>query len=69
MSWQTLDLAQANYTITKKKLLAIIFALDKFHSYLFGPIIIVFLDHATLNFLFKKSNVKLRVKGVTRFLH
>ncbi|RDY04172.1 Retrovirus-related Pol polyprotein from transposon 17.6, partial [Mucuna pruriens] len=48
-----LDLAQANYTTTKKELLAILFALDKLCSYLFGSKIVVFSDHAALKFLLK----------------
>ncbi|RDX90042.1 putative mitochondrial protein, partial [Mucuna pruriens] len=46
---------------TKKELLAIVFALDKFHSYLLGSKIIVFSDHAALRFLLKKPNAKSRL--------
>ncbi|RDX98494.1 Retrovirus-related Pol polyprotein, partial [Mucuna pruriens] len=42
---RTLDSAQANHTTTEKELLAIIFALDKFCSYLLGSKIVVFSDH------------------------
>ncbi|RDX91071.1 Retrovirus-related Pol polyprotein, partial [Mucuna pruriens] len=49
--------SHANYTSTEKELLAIVFALDKFCSYLFGSKIIVFSDHAALKFLLKKPNV------------
>ena len=42
----TLDVAQANFTTTEKELLAIIFALEKFRSYLHGTRIIVYTDHA-----------------------
>ncbi|RDX83590.1 hypothetical protein CR513_35461, partial [Mucuna pruriens] len=65
---RTMDLAQMNYTTTEKELLAIIFALDKFRSYLLGSKIIIFSDHAALKFLLKKPNAKLRLirdkKGV-----
>ncbi|RDX81301.1 Retrovirus-related Pol polyprotein, partial [Mucuna pruriens] len=54
-------LVHSNYTTTEKELLAIVFALDKFCSYLLGSKIIVFFDHATLRFLLKKPNAKPRV--------
>ncbi|RDX96265.1 Retrovirus-related Pol polyprotein from transposon 17.6, partial [Mucuna pruriens] len=57
----TLDSAQANYSTTEKELLTILFALDKFHSYLLGSKIIVFSDHAALKFLLKKPDAKLRL--------
>ena len=40
-----LDEAQINYTTTKKELLAIVYAFDKFRSYLMGQIVIVYSDH------------------------
>nr|KYP47205.1 Retrovirus-related Pol polyprotein from transposon 17.6 [Cajanus cajan] len=45
----------------KKKLLAIIFTLDKFRSYLFGSRVIVFIDHAALKYLLKKADSKPRL--------
>jgi len=56
----TLDVAQANYTTTEKQLLAIVFALEKFRSYLLGSLVVVFTDHATLNYLLKKAEFKPR---------
>ncbi|RDY10830.1 Retrovirus-related Pol polyprotein, partial [Mucuna pruriens] len=47
---RTMDLAQINYTTTEKELLATVFALDKFHSYLLGSKIIIFSNHAALKF-------------------
>ncbi|RDX86932.1 Retrovirus-related Pol polyprotein, partial [Mucuna pruriens] len=58
---RTMDLAQQNYTTTEKELLAIVFALDKFRSYLLGSKIIVFSNHATLRYLLKKPNAKPRL--------
>ena len=45
---RTLDATHVNYTTVEKELLAIVFALDKFKSYLVGSKIIVFSDHARL---------------------
>ena len=44
----TLNEAQLNYTITEKAMLAVVFACDKFRSYLIGTKVIVFTDHAAL---------------------
>lgn len=45
---RTLDSAQCNYSTTEKELLAVVFALDKFRSYLLGTKVIVYSDHAAL---------------------
>ena len=60
-SSRTLDVAQANYTTTEKELLAIVFALEKFRSYLLGTRIIVYTDHAALKYLLKKVDSKPRL--------
>ncbi|RDX80259.1 hypothetical protein CR513_39207, partial [Mucuna pruriens] len=49
-----MDPTQLNYTTIEMELLAILFAMDKFHSFLLGSKIIVFSNHATLKFLLKK---------------
>ena len=41
--------------------LAIIFALEKFRSYLIGSNVIIFVDHATLRYLFAKKDAKPRL--------
>ena len=50
-----------NYTTTEKELLAIVFALDKFHSYLIGTFIVVFTDHAALRYFLSKKDAKARL--------
>jgi len=55
---KTLNSAQMNYTITEKELLAIVFACDKFRSYLVGSPVVVFSDHAALKYLFLKMDSK-----------
>ncbi|RDY05422.1 Retrovirus-related Pol polyprotein, partial [Mucuna pruriens] len=45
---RTMDPAQQNYTTIEKELLAIVFALDKFRSYLLGSKIVVFSNHAAI---------------------
>ena len=42
---KTLTGAQLNYATTKKELLAVVFAIDKFRSYLVGAKIIVYTPH------------------------
>ena len=58
---KTLNEAQRNYTTTKKELLAIVFALDKFCAYLVGSFIVVFTDHSTLKYLLTKQDAKARL--------
>ncbi|RDX68938.1 Retrovirus-related Pol polyprotein from transposon 17.6, partial [Mucuna pruriens] len=55
---RTMDLAHLNYTTIEKELLAIVFALDKFRSYLVGSKIVMFSDQAALRFLLKKPDAK-----------
>jgi hypothetical protein len=58
---RTLNDAQLNYSTTEKELLAIIFALEKFKSYLIASTVIIFIDHATLRYLFAKKHAKPRL--------
>jgi hypothetical protein len=45
---KTLNDAQVNYSTTEKELLAIVFDLDKFRSYLLGSKVLVYSDQAAL---------------------
>jgi hypothetical protein len=53
--------AQLNYSTTEKELLSVVFALDKFRSYLLGYKIIIYLDHVALKYLFSKKDAKSRL--------
>ncbi|CAL9005427.1 unnamed protein product, partial [Prunus brigantina] len=58
---RTLNDAQLNYSTTEKELLAVIFALEKFRSYLVGSKVIVYSDHAALRYLLTKKDAKPRL--------
>ena len=58
---KTLNSTQMNYSTTEKELLAVVFVLDKFRSYLVGSQIIVFSDHAALKYLLSKKDAKPRL--------
>ena len=50
-----------NYTAMKKEILAVIFALDKFRSYLIGSSTVVYSDHAAVRYLMSKQDAKPRL--------
>ncbi|XP_065851199.1 uncharacterized protein, partial [Euphorbia lathyris] len=52
----TLSGAQLNYTTTEKEMLAVVFACDKFRSYLLGSKVIIYTDHVALRYLFAKKD-------------
>ncbi|XP_057497372.1 uncharacterized protein LOC130782092, partial [Actinidia eriantha] len=58
---KTLNDAQMNYTTTEKELLVVVFALDKFRSYLVGSLVIIYTDHSALKYLLTKPDVKPRL--------
>ena len=58
---KTLDSAQSNYITTEKEFLTIVFALEKFRSYILGSSITIFIDHATLKYLLFKLDTKPRL--------
>ena len=55
---KTLNEAQINYTTTEKELLTVVFALEKFRSYLLGSKIMIYSDHMALRYLFSKKDAK-----------
>ncbi|WVZ51791.1 hypothetical protein U9M48_002901 [Paspalum notatum var. saurae] len=55
---ETLTGPQLNYSTTEKELLAVVFAIDKFRSYLVGAKVIIYTDHAALKYLLTKKGAK-----------
>ena len=58
---RTLNDAQLNYVTTKKELLAIVFAFDKFRPYFIGNKVIVHNDHSAIKYLMTKKDAKSRL--------
>ena len=53
--------AQVNYATTEKELLAVVYAFEKFQSYLISSKVIVYTDHSVLRYLFAKKDAKPRL--------
>nr|GFA62508.1 reverse transcriptase domain-containing protein [Tanacetum cinerariifolium] len=58
---KTINQAETNYTTTEKEMLAVVYAFDKFCSYLIINKIIVYTDHSALKYLFAKKDTKARL--------
>ncbi|KAD2392836.1 hypothetical protein E3N88_39813 [Mikania micrantha] len=58
---KTLSDAQLNYTTTEKELLVVIYALDKFRSYILGSKVVIYSDHSALRYLMEKKDAKPRL--------
>jgi hypothetical protein len=58
---KTLTGPQLNYATTKKELLTIVFAIDKFRFYLVGAKLIIYTDHVALKYLLTKKDAKPRL--------
>ena len=58
---KTLDSAQSNYTTMENEFLVVVFALEKFKSYIVGSPVTIFTDHAALKYLLSKQDTKPRL--------
>nr|GEV32616.1 hypothetical protein [Tanacetum cinerariifolium] len=58
---KTMTQAESNYTTTEKEMLAVVYAFEKFRSYLIMNKSIVYTDHSALKYLFTKKDAKPRL--------
>nr|GFA42839.1 reverse transcriptase domain-containing protein [Tanacetum cinerariifolium] len=58
---KTMIEAESNYTTTEKEMLAVVYAFEKFRSYLIMNKSIVYTDHSGLKYLFAKKDAKARL--------
>ena len=58
---KALNEAQKNFNVTEQELPEVVFAFEKFFSYLVGTRIIVHTDHSVLRYLMAKKDVKPRL--------
>nr|GEV28416.1 DNA-directed DNA polymerase [Tanacetum cinerariifolium] len=66
---KTMTEAESNYTTTKKEMLAVVYAFEKFRSYLIKNKSIVYTDHFALKYLFVNKNSKARLLRWNLLLH
>nr|GFA14740.1 reverse transcriptase domain-containing protein [Tanacetum cinerariifolium] len=58
---KTMNQAETNYMTTEKEMLAVVYAFEKFQSYLIMNKSIVYIDHSDLKYLFAKKDAKVRL--------
>nr|GEX06060.1 reverse transcriptase domain-containing protein [Tanacetum cinerariifolium] len=58
---KTMNQPETNYTTTEKEMLAVVYAFEKFRSYLIMNKSIVYTDHSALKYLFAKKDTKVRL--------
>nr|GEX08117.1 reverse transcriptase domain-containing protein [Tanacetum cinerariifolium] len=58
---KTMNDVESNYTTTEKEMLAVVYAFEKFRSYLIMNKSIVHTDHSALKYLFAKKDAKVRL--------
>nr|GEZ57325.1 reverse transcriptase domain-containing protein [Tanacetum cinerariifolium] len=66
---KTLTEAESEYTTTEKEMLAVVYAFEKFQSYLIMNKSIVHTDHSALKYLFAKKDAKARLLRWVLLLH
>jgi hypothetical protein len=55
---KTLNGAQLNYATTEKEFLAVVFAFEKFRSYIVNSKVIIYTDHVAIKYLLYKKDAK-----------
>ncbi|GJV77440.1 reverse transcriptase domain-containing protein [Tanacetum coccineum] len=63
---KTMTEAETNYTTTEKEMLAVVYAFEKFRSYLIMNKSVVYTDHSALKYLFNKKDAKARLLRDTK---
>ncbi|GJR35155.1 reverse transcriptase domain-containing protein [Tanacetum coccineum] len=58
---KTMNEAESHYTTTEKEMLAVVYAFEKFRSYLILNKSVVYTDHSALKYLFAKKDSKARL--------
>ncbi|GJU40598.1 reverse transcriptase domain-containing protein [Tanacetum coccineum] len=58
---KTMTEAESNYTTTEKEMLAVVYAFEKFRSYLIMNKSVVYTDHSALKYLFNRKKPKARL--------
>nr|GFC09655.1 retrovirus-related Pol polyprotein from transposon 17.6 [Tanacetum cinerariifolium] len=58
---KTMNQAETNYTTTENEMHAVVYAFEKFRSYLIMNKSIVYTDHSSLKYLFAKKDAKARL--------
>ena len=58
---KTFNEAQENYSTTKKEMLAMVFACEKFSPYILGFHVVIHIDHAAIKYLMANKDAKLRL--------
>ncbi|GJS69867.1 reverse transcriptase domain-containing protein [Tanacetum coccineum] len=58
---KTMTEAESNYTTTEKEMLAVVYAFEKFRSYLIMNKSVVYTNHSALKYIFNKKDAKARL--------